>query len=151
MKKEIIVCIIILIFIIIGDIITQKYSKNSADEITKELQKKDPTLIKDALKIAGKAYSGEDGMDNFLVNPILGPIKGLKNIVIFTGTHDILNPDTRKFYKRAQKENVEIDYREVENAIHIWMTYRGKKKEYKSDETFKEIIDLLKKDSENKV
>lgn len=120
-------------------------------EITKELQKKDPTLIKDALKIAGKAYSGEDGMDNFLVNPILGPIKGLKNIVIFTGTHDILNPDTRKFYKRAQKENVEIDYREVENAIHIWMTYRGKKKEYKSDETFKEIIDLLKKDSENKV
>ena len=38
MKKEIIVCIIILIFIIIGDIITQKYSKNSADEITKELQ-----------------------------------------------------------------------------------------------------------------
>ena len=38
MKKEIIVCIIILIFIIIGDIITQKYSKNFADEITKELQ-----------------------------------------------------------------------------------------------------------------
>ena len=120
-------------------------------KITKELQKKDPTLIKDALKIAGKAYSGEDGMDNYLVNPILGEIKGLKNIVIFTGTHDILNPDARKFYKRAQKENVKIDYREVENAIHIWMTYRGRKKEYKSEETFKEILDLLKKGNESEI
>ena len=38
MKKEIIVCIIILILIIGGDIITQSYSKNSTEEITKELQ-----------------------------------------------------------------------------------------------------------------
>lgn len=120
-------------------------------KITKKLQKKDPTLIKDALKIAGKAYSGEDGMDNYLVNPILGPIKGLENIVIYTGTSDILNPDARKFYKRAQKENVHIDFREVENAIHIWMTYRGRKKEYKSEETYNDIVKLLKEGNKSEV
>lgn len=120
-------------------------------EITRELQKNDPTLIKEALKIAGKSYSGQEGMDNYLVNPILGPIKGLENIVIYTGTYDILNPDTRKFYKRAQKENVKIDYREVEEAIHIWMTYRGKQKEYKSEETYNEIVNLLKKGNKSEI
>ena len=38
MKKEIIVCIIILILIIGGDIITQSYSENSTARMTKELQ-----------------------------------------------------------------------------------------------------------------
>ena len=38
MKKEAIICVIILIFIFIGDIITQKYSRSSAEEITKDLQ-----------------------------------------------------------------------------------------------------------------
>ena len=38
MKKEAIICVIILIFIFIGDIITQKYSRSSAEKITKDLQ-----------------------------------------------------------------------------------------------------------------
>ena len=38
MKKEIIVCIVILILIIGGDIITQSYSENSTARMTKELQ-----------------------------------------------------------------------------------------------------------------
>ena len=50
MKKEFIVCIIILIFIIIGDVITQKYSKNSADQITRELQELE-TMIESNLEL----------------------------------------------------------------------------------------------------
>lgn len=38
MKKEVIICVIILIFIFVGDIITQNYSKNSSEEITKDLE-----------------------------------------------------------------------------------------------------------------
>ena len=112
-------------------------------KITKELQAKDPTLIKDVLKIAGKAYCGEDGMDNYLVNPIKGPIKDLKNVTIYTGTYDILNPDAHSFLERAEKENVDIDFRETKKAIHIWMTYR-EKKEYASEETYQDIVKLLK-------
>ena len=38
MKKEVIICVIILIFIFVGHIITQNYSKNSSEEITKDLE-----------------------------------------------------------------------------------------------------------------
>ena len=38
MKKEVIICVIILIFIFVGDIITQNYSKNSSEEITRDLE-----------------------------------------------------------------------------------------------------------------
>ena len=62
MKKEIIVCIIILIFIIIGDIITQKYSKNSADEITKELQELE-TMIESNSEIS-KLTKKIDNIEN---------------------------------------------------------------------------------------
>ncbi len=119
-------------------------------KITKELQMQDPTLIKDVLKIAGKAYSGQDGMDNYLVNPIKGPIKDLKNITLYTGTYDILNPDAHDFFERAKKENVEIDFRETEKAIHIWMTYR-EKKQYASEETYKDIVNLLKEVKKSEV
>lgn len=116
-------------------------------KITKELQAKDPTLIKDVLKLAGKAYAGQDGMENYLVNPIIGPIKNIRNLTIYTGTYDILNPDAHKFLERAKKENVEIDFRETKKAIHIWMTYRDKK-EYASEETYQDILNLLKEVNE---
>ena len=82
-------------------------------------------------------------MDNYLVNPIKGPIKDLKNVTIYTGTYDILNPDAHNFLERAEKENVDIDFRETKKAIHIWMTYR-EKKEYASEETYQDIVKLLK-------
>lgn len=109
-----------------------------------ERQKFDPVLIKEALRATGKAYSGEDGMNTFLVNPILGPIENLKNVTIYTGTYDILNPDVHVFMNRAKESNIKIDLREKEKAIHIWMTHVENKKVYAVKETFQDIVNLLK-------
>ena len=38
MHKELIICIILVILIIIGDIITQNYTKNTVNYITNELE-----------------------------------------------------------------------------------------------------------------
>lgn len=111
-----------------------------------ERQKLDPVLIKEALKATGRAYAGEDGMETFLVNPILGPLENLKNVTIYTGTYDILNPDVHIFMEKAKEQNVKIDLREKEKAIHIWMTHVENKKVYGVTETFKDIVNLLKEE-----
>src|SRR5699024_2188693 len=38
-----------------------------------KIQKYDTDLNKEALKVAGTAYAGKDGMESYLVNPINGP------------------------------------------------------------------------------
>lgn len=108
-----------------------------------EIEKVDPVLLKEGLKAAGKSYAGEDGMENYLVNPILGPLDKLENITIYTGTYDMLNPDVHVFLERAKKEGLEIDLREKEKAIHIWMTHIENKNVYAARETFEDIVSLL--------
>ena len=112
-----------------------------------KVQKYDPILIKDPLKKVGKAYAGEDGMDSFLVNPILGPLEKLENLTIYTGTYDILNPDVHEFMKKAKEVNLKVDLREKEKAIHIWMTHVENKRVYAAKETFSDIVKLLKEDN----
>ena len=86
-----------------------------------EVQKFDKQLNKETLKLAGLAYAREDGMDSHLVNPIEGDLSKLKNVIIYTGTYDILNPDVHVLQKKAEEKGVEIQVREYEKASHIWI------------------------------
>lgn len=95
-----------------------------------KIQPLDKDLKKEALKIAGIAYSGEDGKDNYLVNPIDGPIEKLKNVTIYTGTYDILNPDVHTFIKRAKEKNIDIDLEEYDKQGHIWLVKDTKTQAY---------------------
>lgn len=113
------------------------------NEDIEKVEKFDPSLIKQALILAGKSYAGKDGMNNFLVNPIDGPVDGLKNIYIFTGTYDILNPDVHVFLEKIKNSNADIKIIEVEKAVHIWMTYRENKDVYHAEETFEDIVKLI--------
>ena len=94
-----------------------------------EVQKIDKKLNKETLKVAGITYSGKEKVEthfendakNYLVNPINGPLKNLKNVTIFTGTCDILNPDVHVFVDRARKEGIEINVEEYKEVGHIWI------------------------------
>lgn len=111
-----------------------------------EIEKIDPVLLKEGLKATGKAYAGEDGMESFLVNPILGPVNKLENITIYTGTYDMLNPDVHILMEKAKAEGINIDLREKAKAIHIWMTHVENKNVYAAKETFEDIVKLLKEE-----
>ena len=84
------------------------------------VQKYDKDLNKETLKIAGIAYAGEDGMNSYLVNPIDGDLSKLKNVTIFTGTYDILNPDVHVLQEKAKESNAELEIKEYDGAGHIW-------------------------------
>ena len=86
-----------------------------------EVQKNDKDLNKEALKLAGIAYKGKNGKDTYLVNPIDGPLDKLKNVTIYTGTYDILNPDVEILVQKAKEKNVTIDVKEYEECGHIWV------------------------------
>lgn len=92
------------------------------NEKIKEVQKNDKDLNKEKLLIAGISYTrDEEGMKSYLVNPINGPLSKLKNVIIYTGTYDILNPDTHLLQEKAKKEGIDIQIKEYEQAPHIWI------------------------------
>ena len=63
----------------------------------------------------------------YKVSPIKGDLSKLKNIKIFIGTRDILNPDCKLLQEKAPENEVEI--REYENAKHIWLIDNNSDKE----------------------
>ena len=92
------------------------------NEKIKEVQKNDKDLNKEKLLIAGISYArDEEGMKSYLVKPINGPLSKLKNVIIYTGTYDILNPDTHLLQEKAKKEGIDILIKVYEQAPHIWI------------------------------
>ena len=81
-----------------------------------QVKEQDKKLNKEALKIAGLAYAESDGIDSYLVN-----LSKINNLTIFTGTKDILNPDVYKLKEKAEKNNINIDINEYQDAGHIWI------------------------------
>jgi len=104
-----------------------------------EVQKLDKQLNKEVLKVAGISYAGEDGINSYLVNPIDGDLTKLKNIIIFTGTYDILNPDIKLLKEKAEKVGTQIEVKEYEKAGHNWIIEKNI-----THEAYQEIIKLIK-------
>lgn len=110
-----------------------------------KVAKNDPILNKTALILSGERYAGEEGKESYLVNPILGPLNKLKDVILYTGTYDMLNPDAHLLVEKAKEEGITIELREVEKAVHIWMLNRHKNVGYDhAEETYQEIVKLLR-------
>lgn len=108
-----------------------------------EVQKNDKDLNKEALKLAGKLYAGKDGMENYLVNPINGPLEKLKNVTIYTGTYDILNPDVHILIEKANNVNVNITLKEYEGAGHIWIVRKNDSPSKIAEEAYKDLLKTI--------
>ena len=108
-----------------------------------EVQKKDKELNKEALKVAGIAYAGDDGIDSYLVNPIDGDLSKLSNITILTGTSDILNPDVHVLEERGKEQGIDINVKEYEGAGHIWIINEKGDREL-IDKGYQDLINMVK-------
>lgn len=109
-----------------------------------EVQKKDTELNKTNLQIAGLSYAGIDGINSYLVNPIDGDISKLKNISIFIGSNDILNPDVYLLQEKAQSHGITIDVKEYENAGHIWFIENNSSKEL-INKGYNDLVEVIYK------
>ena len=86
-----------------------------------EIEPLDPILKREALRSIGKMLAKDKDPKNHLFSPLFGEIKGLGNIHIFAGTHDILVTDARALVKKAEEENIKIQYYEYPKMLHDWM------------------------------
>lgn len=104
-----------------------------------EIQNKDKKLNKETLKIAGLAYSNgkEEELKNYLISPLYGNVENLKNITIFTGTNDILNPDVHELVKKSNN----IIIKEYKEKSHIWLI--DEKEEAKKE--YQDLINQIQK------
>lgn len=105
----------------------------------------DPVLKKPLLKLSGQKYAGKNGMKSYLVNPVLGPTDKLKNIFIFSGTLDMLNPDAKKF---ALKNKGKTQFIEYENAIHNFVLMRHKKRVIHAKDGYNRVVEIIRKNEE---
>ena len=63
-------------------------------------------------------YRGELPAEDPRVSPINGDLSGLGPITLFSGTHDILNSDAKRFVPLAREAGVSIDYHEAPGMLH---------------------------------
>lgn len=90
----------------------------------KEMEKVQPydtDLNIESLKVAGISYAAGLNLKNYLVSPIYGDISKLKNVTIFTGTYDILNPDVYELEKKMNEIGESIEVKTYEQAKHNWV------------------------------
>lgn len=83
--------------------------------------RKDKILSIRELKSAGKAFVGKLETTDFRLSPIYGDPAGLGRISVFTGTHDILHADARKFRRMMADLGIEIRFYEFPGMFHDWM------------------------------
>ncbi|MDP9904749.1 alpha/beta hydrolase fold domain-containing protein [Arthrobacter bambusae] len=83
------------------------------------VQALDPWLVKRGQLELVEMWAGDDVNDPVL-NPILGELGGLSRLLVFSGTRDILNPDTRLFVEQARGAGVDVEYHEKAGHIHVY-------------------------------
>lgn len=94
------------------------------------IEKHDPILSARGLRIYGKLYAGDLNPKDPRVSPLYADLRGLADMTIFAGTHDILHLDARAFCDRAQAQGVKVEYHEYPKMIHTFTLsplYEGKK------------------------
>jgi acetyl esterase/lipase len=80
----------------------------------------DPWLAKPGLVEVAETWWIGDDFDDPVLNPINGDPAGLCPLMIFSGTRDILNPDTRVFVERAIAAGVQVHYIERPGHLHVF-------------------------------
>lgn len=109
------------------------------------VQKNDKDLNKFKLVPAGILYARGSGKDSeYLVNPINGPLSNIKNVVVYTGTYDILNPDVNLLKEKAISAGTDIEIKEYEKAIHIWIVNNLDKDDKLAKEAYKDLLEDLR-------
>lgn len=80
----------------------------------------DPMLGIPGLRIIAETWAGELDLKDPLVSPMYGDLSGLCPVTLFTGTWEILYPDTLLLYGKLLDAGVDCSLTVGENMIHCY-------------------------------
>ena len=63
----------------------------------------DPWLSVPWLKVCGRSWAGDKGLDDYHISPINGDMEGLHNILVFSGTKEVFYPDLMRFFSLIEQ------------------------------------------------
>lgn len=107
-----------------------------------EVEPNDKKLNKFKLYIAGLLYSrGITESEKYFASPLNGELSNLKNVTIYTGTYDILNPDCYILKEKADRVGIDMKLKEYPTAPHIWIIDNN---DNLSNQAYKELLQEIK-------
>lgn len=92
-----------------------------------EVDKKDKMLGIEGLQLSGRLYAGGTDTKDYHISPIYGDFKGLGQLSVFIGTHDLFIMDCRKLKQQLDNAGIPLNYFEYPKMFHVWMAVTGLK------------------------
>jgi len=89
-----------------------------------QLERADPILNRAELVQSARLWARGAPPDRPPVSPVLGSLRGLPPMLVFSGTADLLNADARALVRRAAAERAALRYVEGEHMLHSWALSR---------------------------
>jgi acetyl esterase/lipase len=84
------------------------------------LERRDAMLAVVGLREAARTYAIGLPLDDPRISPLNGELRGLPPITVFTGSHDILNPDSRRLRERCSETGVSCELVEAPGMPHVY-------------------------------
>lgn len=84
------------------------------------VQPDDPWLAVPGGHVRTEAWRGSLDVVDPRVSPLFGDLTGLGPITLFSGTHDILNPDAHLLRERAVAAGADIELHEGAGLLHVY-------------------------------
>ena len=90
------------------------------DPATREAAKTDPWLDIEGGRESVRIYAGDLDFADWRISPAYGDLTALPRTLIFSGTRDLLYPDTVTFADKARQAGRDVDLVVGEGMIHVW-------------------------------
>ncbi|MDN5722025.1 MAG: alpha/beta hydrolase [Corynebacterium sp.] len=85
-----------------------------------EVQPDDPWLAVPGGRYFSETWRADLDVTDQRVSPLFGEFTGLGPVTVFSGTHDILNPDARVLATRLEGAGVDVDFHEGPGQLHVY-------------------------------
>lgn len=85
-----------------------------------EVQPDDPWLAVPGARHLSETWRAQLDVTDQQVSPIFGDFAGLGPVTVFSGTHDILNPDAHRLRSELEDAGVEVDFHEQASLLHVY-------------------------------
>ncbi|MCP2237877.1 Acetyl esterase/lipase [Prauserella halophila] len=85
-----------------------------------QVQPDDPWLAVPGGRVFSDRWRGELPTEDPRVSPLAGDLAGLGPLTVFSGSHDVLNPDAHLLRDRARAAGVETEFHEGEGLVHVY-------------------------------
>ena len=101
----------------------------------------DPTLKYDDLSVDARFWANGTDLRDYRLSPIYGDLEGIRDVSLFTGTHEFFYPDIVKFYELCKEKKIPCDLHIGEGLNHVYPAYPIPE----ADEAIETMVEIIEK------